>query len=328
MLNRIKRGFIPVVKLAVAIALITFLLKQGTLDLSLFLEGGIDPWLVIGGVGLYVGTYSLSSFRWKLILHCQGMKLPFGWIHRMAYLGVFFNYFIPGGVGGDAMRMAYIAQKHPKCKSAAALSVFMDKVLGLYSILFLSLIMVIINRESVLASEPLKVLALVALGVVISVLLGFFTLFMVVERSTRLQNWMQQKPDSWTVRILQPLVQLIRLYHQQKVRLMLALMVSIIAQSLPLICIMWVALNLELGELSAWQYAFATPWAWIANLLPLTPGGLGVGEGAFDQVCRWIEPGSIAPYGTIFLVNRILAMIASLPGLVVYLFYRKHEPVI
>jgi hypothetical protein len=29
----------------------------------------------------------------------------------------------------------------------------------------------------------------------------------------------------------------------------------------------------------------AAPLAMIANALPLTPGGLGVGEVAFDQVC-------------------------------------------
>ena len=53
----------------------------------------------------------------------------------------------------------------------------------------------------------------------------------------------------------------------------------------------------KIGVLSAVDYMFAVPLTLIVNALPLTPSGIGVGEAAFDQICRWLEP---APSGAAF----------------------------
>ena len=45
-----------------------------------------------------------------------------------------------------------------------------------------------------------------------------------------------------------------------------------------------------IGSMTASDYATAVPLAFMVNAAPLTAGSLGVGEAAFDQLCRWIEP--------------------------------------
>ena len=63
----------------------------------------------------------------------------------------------------------------------------------------------------------------------------------------------------------------------------------------------------------------------IANTIPLTPGGLGIGEGAFDQVCRMLESKpSGAAYGSIFLAFRTATIIVYLVLGATFLLFGQH----
>jgi hypothetical protein len=55
----------------------------------------------------------------------------------MVMIGLFFNQFLPGSVGGDAMRLYFVFKLVPRKKVGATLSIVMDRFLGLLSILFL-----------------------------------------------------------------------------------------------------------------------------------------------------------------------------------------------
>jgi len=74
------------------------------------------------------------------------------------------------------------------------------------------------------------------------------------------------------------------------------------------------------GGPSAADYGIAGLYALIANSLPVTPGGLGIGEGAFASACIMLAPqASYAAYGTIFLAFRCVSILSALPGLIAYL---------
>lgn len=53
-------------------------------------------------------------------------------------IGLFFNQFLPGGVGGDAMRLYFIFKLAPRRKIGATLSIAMDRLFGLFTLLFLA----------------------------------------------------------------------------------------------------------------------------------------------------------------------------------------------
>jgi glycosyltransferase 2 family protein len=66
------------------------------------------------------------------------------------------------------------------------------------------------------------------------------------------------------------------------------------------------------------------PLTLLANALPLTPSGIGVGEAAFDQICRWLEPTpSGAAYSSIFFAFRLVSTLTCIPGLVSLAVYRN-----
>jgi uncharacterized membrane protein YbhN (UPF0104 family) len=86
------------------------------------------------------------------------------------------------------------------------------------------------------------------------------------------------------------------------------------------------ALGFAMGfdALSLPSYFTAGIWAMIANSIPLTPGGLGVGEAAFAQLAHILEPvPSHASYATAFLAMRVLNALIGILGLLPYILHRQ-----
>src|SRR5437763_655575 len=68
-------------------------------------------------------------------------------------IGLFFNVFLPGLVGGDVMRLYYIFRLAPEAKLPGSLSIVMDRLLGLLAIVFLIAI-VLVARFNWLTQGP------------------------------------------------------------------------------------------------------------------------------------------------------------------------------
>jgi uncharacterized membrane protein YbhN (UPF0104 family) len=78
-----------------------------------------------------------------------------------------------------------------------------------------------------------------------------------------------------------------------------------------------------LATLSHAETAFAGTLGVLANQLPLTPGGLGVGESSFAQIARLLAPGSGAlAYGSVIFTFRLVTLVSFLPGAVALLSFR------
>lgn len=94
-------------------------------------------WLMtaFGGFGLVMLFVSL---RWQTLLKVQSVNLPFVPVAKMALIGQFFNTFLPGSVGGDVVKIFYILKYAPNRKARAALSILMDRFIGVCVLLVLA----------------------------------------------------------------------------------------------------------------------------------------------------------------------------------------------
>jgi uncharacterized protein (TIRG00374 family) len=86
----------------------------------------------------YSAVELLGTVRWQILLRVQDIRLSWLQVGAMVIIGLFFNQFLPGGVGGDAMRLYFMFRLVPRKKVGATLSVAMDRFFGLLSILFLA----------------------------------------------------------------------------------------------------------------------------------------------------------------------------------------------
>ena len=96
-------------------------------------------WLVYGAVEM------LATVRWQMLLRVQGIAI--GWFRAgvIVMIGLFFNMFLPGMVGGDAMRLYLLYKRVPQKKTQATLAVAMDRLFGLFSLLFLAGLVVLLR---------------------------------------------------------------------------------------------------------------------------------------------------------------------------------------
>ncbi|MBF0462935.1 MAG: flippase-like domain-containing protein [Magnetococcales bacterium] len=328
--DRQARWLWRIVKGTVAGGMIWLLLQQGGLDLHLLWTGSIHLPIVAVGLLLNLAMISLGAVRWQLLLGSQGIRLPFAWVHRMIYLTVCFNLLVPGSIGGDALRMGYITrQSAADRKGAALLTILADRLTGLYSLFVIAWLATLANLPALLDTLPTRMLVLSLTMAVLGGPLLLILLFWGIERLPRVRNraaGTESSAPNWLDTALEQTTQAVRLFRQTKGKLAAAVCVSALAQTAEIVALLWIADGLGLLTTSADHFFVAAPVAWLANLLPISPGGLGVGEAAFAQVCQWLQPtATLTALGTPFLINRLLQMVASLPGLWVYLAYRHTE---
>ena len=78
---------------------------------------------------------SLQLFRWFILI--RALDLPFSLRNtfRLGMVGVFYNTFLPGSVGGDLLKAYFIAKEHPERKARAIATVIADRALGLFGLI-------------------------------------------------------------------------------------------------------------------------------------------------------------------------------------------------
>ena len=78
---------------------------------------------------LFVSSLVVRAFRWRVLLQGLGIKVPFGRLVRLYFVGQFFSSFLPSQFGGDVMRAVELTQDTQS--SAAIGTVLVDRMTGL-----------------------------------------------------------------------------------------------------------------------------------------------------------------------------------------------------
>ncbi len=87
---------------------------------------------------LLIGCTLVIITRWHLLLNAAGCPTRWTKVLRVTYVGLFFNLILPGVNGGDLARAYWMIKGHPERKASALMSVFMDRFLGLFAMALLA----------------------------------------------------------------------------------------------------------------------------------------------------------------------------------------------
>ena len=138
-MDTLKRVGILLLQLLVTAAGLWYVFHdpQRRAQIAVALKQADGIWLILGWL-CYSVVEILATVRWQLLLHIQGIRLSWLRAGAIVMIGLFFNQFLPGGVGGDAMRLYFVFKLAPGRKIGATPSVAMDRVLGLLTLLFLA----------------------------------------------------------------------------------------------------------------------------------------------------------------------------------------------
>jgi len=162
----VKKTLSFLLKLAVSLTLLYYLFRRT--DFSLLWQSfkGLSwSWFFISVVSFFLFQL-ISTFRWQKINFYLGFKKPFFYFCRVYFIGIYFNTFLPGLLGGDIVRVFYLV-KAGAAKSVASFSVLYDRAFGLLGALFLLLIFIPLvgNFLPPLACKTLLLLSAGGLGV-------------------------------------------------------------------------------------------------------------------------------------------------------------------
>lgn len=320
-----KKIILLALKLIVATAVIWALISYGVLDFAALRGAATHPIVLAIVVGILILMYLMSACRWYVLLKCQSVAVTVDAAIGVTFLTLFVGTFLPGGiVAGDAVRIAYIAKRLSSKRTAAGLSIFIDRLLGLYAMSLVVCAVALLDLTGIMQSVPLRLLATIAGTLSIGIPVLVYVLYVSLKQGTPLLHRIgNMLPGDFFTDVFHKLIEGLTLYRHAPGSVAIALGISVLTFALGIFCVMILGYSMRLGPLAPIDYGFAAPWASVASILPITPGGLGVGEAAFDRICHWREVNqTAAAYGTIFLVYRIATVVATLPGLAVYLLHR------
>jgi uncharacterized protein (TIRG00374 family) len=283
------------------------------------LRAGARHWPMIAlGVGGFVFCLLLCMARWKLLLDARGMRLPFGLVFQLYFVGQFFNSFLFGSTGGDVVKAWFVAREMPERKTEAVSTVFLDRLIGLVALVLLTVAIMLARLPFFLRHEATR-WSLVFFG---SMLLGLVAFLAI----TFGRNWMERwsffkRIEERTAlgKIINRAYGTVRECIKDPALLAKTLTISVLNHLVLIGCAYCLGRGLEI-DLNVWGYLTVFPVINAVAAVPATPGGLGTREtaakfllGVLGVAETRAVPLSLLIYGSV--------LFWSLVGGVVYMIY-------
>jgi uncharacterized membrane protein YbhN (UPF0104 family) len=144
--NRARHVLTGLAKYGIGFGLLAYVLatnwepKGTSPGISGLLKQTPDAAAFAGVLALCVVVLAIQYARWYVLV--RGLDLPFsaGDAARLGLVGTFYNVFLPGSVGGDLVKAYYIARGQPGRRAAAVATVLIDRLVGLFGLLWFSAI--------------------------------------------------------------------------------------------------------------------------------------------------------------------------------------------
>ncbi len=238
-----------------------------------------DKALLIVGVLLGIVLMHFSVLRWWLLLRGQGIHVSFWLAHRLTFIGLFFNNFVPGATGGDLVKAVYVTRR-TTLRAEAVITVLIDRVTGIVALAMIAAGFLIPRLDQ----PEYRELALFIFGFLGAVAVGSVLFFSTtVRRFVRFDSLIGRLPGSGLIKKVD---QALFTYRYRKGELVIAMLISFANQfCIQLIVVLFAgALHVTTragGPLPVGDYMVVLPVAWMVAALPVLPGGWGLRETAF-----------------------------------------------
>lgn len=132
----LKKTLGIVLKISVSGALIWYLLKDIDVDAAQARLQEADPLLLLLAIGVFYFQLLIGALRWQAVNRAIGAVMSFGAAVRIFFIGMFFNQALPGGTGGDAVRV-YLTYKSGLELRGALNGVMLERVAAVVALIIL-----------------------------------------------------------------------------------------------------------------------------------------------------------------------------------------------
>lgn len=297
-------------KILFSVALLAFLLHLAGIENTFARLRQANPIYLPICAAFYFGAQAVSAYRWQFLSAALDFHLRFWEMYEYYLIGMFFNMFLPGAIGGDAVRMYYLARRCGRRKREALLTLLAERGVGLVALLLLTSIVCL--TPALLAinlNVPLHLPFLPAMSVDVRLLLLGLSSFMLLGYG--LLHWL---PLERLAQRFSPLNLVVQggVYWRHPILLTRSVLMSLGVHAL-MVGIHWL-ITLALGVHVPIPYLMVVYGVVsLASVLPISANGFGVREGIY-----WLFLTRIGLSGETALAFALywdaISIMTSLPG--------------
>ena len=227
-----------------------------------------------------VGAY-LEALRLTPLLRSQGVSITLREAFRLVTAAFAFNFCIPGGASGDLSKLFYLRAARTDKGWELATVVFVDRLVGLFSMLLL-ITALGASSWSLVQSSPILLTLFWIVATVMAGILVFAGLCLSTAPSLRaiLRGMVRLLPFRSRLERVADAFFRFSDHRVALVRSLLFSFVGSVAGAAVFAVLGWVLYPQAFLPVPAFLSMLGT----FANTVTVTPGGLGVGEAAFDRL--------------------------------------------
>ncbi len=263
--------------------------------------------------GLFLLTL-LTAWRWRWLVRALGLDLTPSDAVRYTLYGVFFNLVVPGATGGDVVK-AYYAAKRTGVATKAVVSVFVDRLVGLFALVLFAAVVLWLGPDHE-GFGPARLLVAVVLGA--ALFGGLLFLSRRARRATGLSALLRRLPFQ---HVWEEVDAAFRLYRRHPKSLLLGMAVSFANHAGGCLCAYLLARALGLDAVTPGTAFALVPVVSLLAAIPVLPGGFGVGELAFAYFFGQVGvPATEAV--ALSVAYRLSILLVGLPGGVLWVLSR------
>ncbi len=316
-----KDRLLFLLKVLISLGLIFYLFSRVEMRQVAEAIGAANYWYLLSALALYFVAICLNVVKWRYLLQAQGLSIPFLGLVRHTLVGLFFANLPLAMVAGDIARGYDLARHIPGRQAEVAISVVVDRLVGLSSFIVAATVMLAYAIFGLGRADLAWLLITVAV-VLLAFVVGFAVLLSRWLRGLveRLFGW---GPVARFSGLYGGLSDAVQVYRAGTGALVVAFAIALLGV-LTTTLVNWLAANaVQAGIPFLWVLVF-NPLTPIAQFIPSIASGLGVNQGVFVGLYSTIGGvASPAKALAMSLVMQVIIYLASLPGGV--LWWRKRS---
>lgn len=302
-----------ILRLVLALSLLAWLASSGSID-WVALSGLAIAWkYTCSAIVFFVVANLFIAWRLQILINACQLNLSFYAAFKLTFIGLFFNTYLPGATGGDIIKIYYASKGNPGKRAEVVTILILDRIVGLFGLLLLPLLLTPFFPEMISSGKVFQGLLGLSLLVIFILLVITIIAFKSDIDNIKVLNWILSKIPM--AGLMQRAISTVHSYRHYKKTLLLAVLFSIILQLVMIGAMLAIAeATNPLG--ADVKMIILIPLGFLANALPVTPGGIGVGEVALDNLFGLF---GLQGGAEILLGWRLIMVLTGILGLIYYL---------
>lgn len=143
-----KKLGVTLLKIFISGISIYFVIKKTDLGkIALTLENTSIPLLVLSLLFMNLSQFS-STLRLKVLLKYIGIDIGFWHNLKLYYMGMFYNLFLPGGIGGDGIKAFMLKKQYGQSLKRIFTCLILDRLSGFSGLIFLGCLGFLISSHT------------------------------------------------------------------------------------------------------------------------------------------------------------------------------------